>query len=61
MHKKHQIIVIGVPFQLETREMEKLLTKRAFTLAKKVIRQGGELNFGINSIKPELLQNEKEA
>lgn len=56
MAKKHKITVLEVPFELEVWEMEKLLTDSAMQLARKIIRQGGELSFGIKSVKPELLQ-----
>lgn len=55
--KKYKVTVIGVDFTLEKWKLEKLLTTKAFTLAKKVIKQGGDLSFGINSIKTELLHN----
>ena len=54
MAKQYKVTLVGVELELEKEELKSVLTEKGFQLANKVIRQGGELSFGVNSINPEL-------
>lgn len=52
MSKKYKVTLVGVELELTKEEMKNVLTEKGFALANKVIRQGGEVSLGVNSINP---------
>lgn len=48
--------VLGVEFDLEKWQLEQLLKPEKVKLVMKVAKQGGKIELGISSVKPELLQ-----
>jgi hypothetical protein len=54
MSKEYKVTLAGVELTLTKEEMKNVLTEKGFALANKVIRQGGEVSLGVNSINEEL-------
>jgi len=54
MSKEYKVTLAGVELELTKEEMKNVLTEKGFTLANKIIRQGGEVSFGVNSINEQL-------
>lgn len=54
MKKEYKMTLVGVELELTKEEMKNVLTENGYKLASKVIRQGGEVSLGINSINSEL-------
>ena len=52
MSKEYKVTLVGVEITLTKEEMKSVLTEKGFKLANKVIRQGGEVSLGVNSINP---------
>lgn len=54
MSKEYKVTLVGVELKLTKEEMKNVLTDGGFKLANKVIRQGGEVSLGVNSINEQL-------
>ena len=54
MKKEYKVTLVGIELNLTKEEMKNVLTENGYKLASRVIRQGGEISLGVNSINPEL-------